>query len=314
MRVAHSEEQLEILRGLQVRSAIVVPMRVPSRTIGAMSFFTSESRRRLTGADVELAEQLARRAAVAVENSRLHTQLAEIAETLQISLLPNEIPDVPGWEIAALYRPAETEQRIDVGGDFYEVFEAHGYVAGTDRRCDRARSGSRERDRAHASRRSLRQPPGARSDGDPAASGRGAATRRGHDDVHGAVRRPARDRPDHVLGRSPARADRRSGRDGVGGPGPGSAAGGISRQRLAPGARADLRRASWCSCTPMGSPRPSGTPIALAAAGCGSCSPATPTASPAQLLDALVQALAEFRGGPATDDVAALALRPQSGR
>jgi serine phosphatase RsbU (regulator of sigma subunit) len=91
-----------------------------------MSFFTSESRRRLTDVDVALAEQLARRAAVAVENSRLHTQLAEIAETLQNSLLPNEIPDVPGWEIAALYRPAETEQRIDVGGDFYEVFEARG--------------------------------------------------------------------------------------------------------------------------------------------------------------------------------------------
>jgi serine phosphatase RsbU (regulator of sigma subunit) len=126
VRVAHSEEQLRILRALEVRSAIVVPMRVPSRTLGAMSFFTAESRRRLTDADVALAEQLARRAAVAVENSRLHTQLAEVAETLQTSLLPSELPDVPGWEIAALYRPAETEQRIDVGGDFYEVFEAHG--------------------------------------------------------------------------------------------------------------------------------------------------------------------------------------------
>jgi hypothetical protein len=111
---------------LKVRSAIVVPMRVPSRTIGAMSFLTSESRRRLTDADVALAEQLARRAAVAVENSRLHTQLAEVAETLQNSLLPSELPELPGWEVAALYRPAETDLRIDVGGDFYEVFEAHG--------------------------------------------------------------------------------------------------------------------------------------------------------------------------------------------
>ena len=144
VRVAQSEEQLEILRALHIRSAIVVPMRVPSRTIGAMSFFTSESRRRLTDADVALAEQLARRAAVAVENSRLHTQLAEVAETLQNSLLPSELPDVPGWEIAALYRPPETEQRIDVGGDFYEVFEAHGSLPGADRRRDRARGGSRD--------------------------------------------------------------------------------------------------------------------------------------------------------------------------
>ncbi len=126
MHVAQSDEQLAILRALGIRSAMVVPMRVPSRTIGAMSFFTSESRRRLTDADVALAEQLARRAAVAVENSRLHTQLADVAETLQNSLLPNDLPEVPGWEVAALYRPAETDLRIDVGGDFYEVFEAPG--------------------------------------------------------------------------------------------------------------------------------------------------------------------------------------------
>jgi PAS domain S-box-containing protein len=122
-RVSQSEKQLKILRALQIRSAIVVPMRVPSRTIGAMSFFTSQSRRRLTDEDVGLAEQLGRRAAVAVENSRLHTQLAEVAQTLQHSLLPSELPDVPGWEIAALYRPAKVEQPIEVGGDFYEVIE-----------------------------------------------------------------------------------------------------------------------------------------------------------------------------------------------
>jgi serine phosphatase RsbU (regulator of sigma subunit) len=122
-RVSQSEKQLKILRALQIRSAIVVPMRVPSRTIGAMSFLTSQSRRRLTDEDVEFAEQLGRRAAVAVENSRLHTQLAEVAQTLQHSLLPSELPDVPGWEIAALYRPAKVEQPIEVGGDFYEVIE-----------------------------------------------------------------------------------------------------------------------------------------------------------------------------------------------
>lgn len=125
-RVAQSEEQLGLLRALRVRSAIVVPMRVPSRTIGAMSFLTSQSRRRLTDEDVALAEQLGRRAAVAVENSRLHTQLADVAQTLQQSLLPSELPAVPGWEIAALYRPAEVEQPIEVGGDFYEVIETGG--------------------------------------------------------------------------------------------------------------------------------------------------------------------------------------------
>jgi PAS domain S-box-containing protein len=126
IRVARSEEHLQFLRALAVRSAIVVPMHVGARTIGAMSFFTSESQRRFTREDVALAEQLGRRAAVAVENSRLHTTLTRVSETLAQSLRPSELPDVPGWEIAALYRPAGAEQRIEVGGDFYEVFETGG--------------------------------------------------------------------------------------------------------------------------------------------------------------------------------------------
>jgi PAS domain S-box-containing protein len=125
-RVAVSDEQLRVLRGLEIRSAIVVPMRVGGRIVGAMSFFTSVSRRRLSSADVEVCEQLARRAAVAVEHARLHTTVADISERLQRSLLPPPVPEVPGWEIATLYRPAADEPRIEVGGDFYEVFDTGG--------------------------------------------------------------------------------------------------------------------------------------------------------------------------------------------
>jgi PAS domain S-box-containing protein len=121
-QAATSDEHLRLLRQLQLRSAIVVPMRVPTRTIGVMTLVTAESLRRLDEHDLELAEQLARRAAVAAENARLHTTLAQIAETLQQSLLPDQLPEIPGWEIAALYRPAGGEQQIDVGGDFYDVF------------------------------------------------------------------------------------------------------------------------------------------------------------------------------------------------
>jgi PAS domain S-box-containing protein len=119
---ARSEEHLRLLRQLKIRSVLVVPMRVPRKTIGVMTLVSAESRRRLTEEDVELAEQLARRAAVAVENARLHTMLSDVAETLQHSLLPDPLPEIPGWEIASLYRPAGGEQRIDVGGDFYDVF------------------------------------------------------------------------------------------------------------------------------------------------------------------------------------------------
>jgi PAS domain S-box-containing protein len=125
-QVARNERHLTLLRELAPRSVLVVPMRVAGRTIGAMTLITDQSRRRLRESDVELAEQLARRAAVAVENSRLHTELAGVASTLQRSLRPHEPPEIPGWEVAALYRPAAIEQRIDVGGDFYEFFEYDG--------------------------------------------------------------------------------------------------------------------------------------------------------------------------------------------
>ncbi len=123
---ARSEEHLNLLRELGMRSVAIVPLQVPDRTIGLMTLVTAESRRRLDVEDLALAEQLGRRAAIAVENSRLHTTLARVAHTLQQSLLPDQLPDLPGWEAASLYRPADTEQRIDVGGDFYQFFDNEG--------------------------------------------------------------------------------------------------------------------------------------------------------------------------------------------
>ena len=123
-RIARGPGQLRVLHELGIRSAVVVPMRIRDRTIGAITFYTSDSLRRLAQPDLALAEQLGRRAAVAVENSRLHTTLADVADTLAQSLMPNPLPALAGWEMAALYRPAVVEERIEVGGDFYEVFDA----------------------------------------------------------------------------------------------------------------------------------------------------------------------------------------------
>ena len=123
---ARDESHLAVLREMGVRSMMIVPMRVPARAVGVMTLGTVGSGPRLRADDVELAEQLARRAAVAVENARLHTKLMGIAETVQRSLLPQALPAIPGWEVASLYKPAETELRVDVGGDFFEFFEHEG--------------------------------------------------------------------------------------------------------------------------------------------------------------------------------------------
>ena len=124
-RVARDDEELQLLRALEIRSALVVPMRFSDRAVGMMTLGTSESMRKLTVEDLDLAVELAQRAASAVETSRLHTTIRGVAETLQQSLLPSDPPPVPGWELASLYRPAHSpQQRIEVGGDFYEVFDA----------------------------------------------------------------------------------------------------------------------------------------------------------------------------------------------
>ena len=80
--------QLEPIRELGMRAAMIVPMVAGGRTIGVISFVSAESRRTFSAADLELAEELGRRAGTAVENARLYTERSHIADTLQASLLP----------------------------------------------------------------------------------------------------------------------------------------------------------------------------------------------------------------------------------
>jgi hypothetical protein len=123
-RWSTSAEALRRLQDFDICSLLIVPMRVPSRTIGVMVFVTNAGRGRYDREDVETAEQLGRRAAVAVDNARLHARLADVAETLEHSLLPEELPSISGWDAASLYLPVSSELRIDVGGDFFELFTA----------------------------------------------------------------------------------------------------------------------------------------------------------------------------------------------
>lgn len=125
-QAARNAAELETLRALDVRSAIVVALRSRAETVGVMTFCTDGSQRRLTEDDLALAEQLADRVAVAIDSSRMQTTISRVANTLQQSLIPGDPPPVPGWELAALYRPAGAAQRIDVGGDFYDVFDTGG--------------------------------------------------------------------------------------------------------------------------------------------------------------------------------------------
>jgi PAS domain S-box-containing protein len=121
---AHDAEHLELIRALQIRSAMSVPMVTGGRALGVMSFVFSESGRLYDADDLAFAQELAARAATAIENARLYTERAAVARTLQASLLPEKLPEVAGWRFAADYRPGQ--RGADVGGDFYDVFAVHG--------------------------------------------------------------------------------------------------------------------------------------------------------------------------------------------
>jgi PAS domain S-box-containing protein len=121
---AVDERHLELLRAVGFRSAALVPLRIGERTLGALTLVNAESRREIDRADIDLAEQIAARAAVAIENARVYSERSTIAHTLQQSLLPEELPEVPGYELAAVYMPAV--EGTEVGGDFYDVWEAGG--------------------------------------------------------------------------------------------------------------------------------------------------------------------------------------------
>jgi PAS domain S-box-containing protein len=121
-RLARGPEHFVALRKIDLQSALVVPLIVSGRTIGALSLVVSARSRAFGPDDLWLVESLATRAALAVDNARLLRERSHIAETLQRSLKAGPLPDIPGVELAARYRAAGDEN--EVGGDFYDAFLA----------------------------------------------------------------------------------------------------------------------------------------------------------------------------------------------
>jgi PAS domain S-box-containing protein len=125
VRLGLEPELRRRVHDLRLESLLVVPLAVAGQApIGLLGMGMGASGKRFDAGDLTLARELAHRATIAVENARLYRERSEIATTLQRSLLPPELPDIPGFRLAGFYQAAGEQN--DVGGDFYDAFEVPG--------------------------------------------------------------------------------------------------------------------------------------------------------------------------------------------
>lgn len=112
-------ELADVYRQVGLRSAMVLPLRARRQVLGVLSLFTDGTGRTFDEDDLAMAADLARRAALTVDNARLYSREHEVAEQLQRSLLP-QLPHIDGLDRAARYLPGSTAAQV--GGDWYDLF------------------------------------------------------------------------------------------------------------------------------------------------------------------------------------------------
>jgi serine phosphatase RsbU (regulator of sigma subunit)/anti-sigma regulatory factor (Ser/Thr protein kinase) len=120
--VDHADILNPILRQKGIRSLLGVPLLVEGRVIGVLHVGTLYHRE-FTPADRDLLQLAADRAALAIEHARLYEQ-RRVTESVQRSLLPQDIAPIAGLDVAARYLPAASATGL--GGDWYDVFPVGG--------------------------------------------------------------------------------------------------------------------------------------------------------------------------------------------
>ncbi|MFC8095974.1 SpoIIE family protein phosphatase [Streptomyces sp. NPDC057301] len=108
----------------RAHSTLAVPLRARGTTLGVAEFHRLANPARYDDEDLLLAQEIAARAAVAVDNARRYTHARATAVTLQRSLLPQEVPEQSAVDVAYRYLPAGSG--AGVGGDWYDVIPLSG--------------------------------------------------------------------------------------------------------------------------------------------------------------------------------------------
>jgi serine phosphatase RsbU (regulator of sigma subunit) len=120
-RFAQDPDQARFVQRVGYRSVIVVPLMARGRKLGAMSLLRFDGAHAFRYHELRAVEELARQAALALDNARMHSELKRVASTLGSAFVPDRLSQPPGIEVLGLYRAAG--ELNEVGGDFYDVFE-----------------------------------------------------------------------------------------------------------------------------------------------------------------------------------------------
>lgn len=114
----HARE-LELFDRLGADTVVIAPLRSRRQVLGALTLARTESTGALDEDTLPLAEDLAHRVALAVDNGRLYAEVQTTGERIQRSLLP-DLPALGLLELAARYQPALATSQV--GGDWYDAF------------------------------------------------------------------------------------------------------------------------------------------------------------------------------------------------
>jgi GAF domain-containing protein len=118
LETTRDASHLEIVKALDFRSFVAVPLMGETEVIGALTLVSTS--RSLRPSDVSFAERLAEHVAAVVDNARRYASSEETSHTLQQSLLPRRLNRIPGLDVFTKYLPAT--RGLEIGGDFYDVF------------------------------------------------------------------------------------------------------------------------------------------------------------------------------------------------
>ena len=118
-----TDDELERFMALDLRSSMTVPLKTAKGTVlGAIGLVSAQVGRLYTEDDLTLALEIARRAAIAVENAQLFEHTRHTSRTLQKNLLPPELPELGFVDLGVCFLPLGGEDDL-IGGDFYDIVD-----------------------------------------------------------------------------------------------------------------------------------------------------------------------------------------------